>query len=122
MVLITNGRTTLNVSMGAYSSVYKHKGFKIIGKNETKANVAPVVKKEEAPVVEEVKEEEVIAEEEPIVESEVDWTEELMEKPISQWSKDEVAKFAEAKGIDTSSAHKVGEAKDIVKKWIEKNM
>lgn len=124
MVLITNGRETHNVTMGAFNSIYKHKGFHIVGapkagaiKKEEKKFVAPVKEvKEEAPT-EEVEEE---AEEEVEAENN-SWVDELMEKPISQWSKEEVAKFADAKGIDTSSARKVSEAKEIVKKWIEKN-
>ena len=47
--------------------------------------------------------------------------EELKEKPISAWSKDDVKKFALANDIDTSEAKNFGEAKNIVKKWLEEN-
>lgn len=124
MVLITNGRETHNVTMGAFNSIYKHKGFHIVG-----APKAVATKKEESKpvaITEEVKEEAPTEEPETEVEEveaeDNSWIDELIEKPISQWSKEEVAKFADAKGIDTSSARKVSEAKEIVKKWIEKNV
>lgn len=45
--------------------------------------------------------------------------EELMEKPISQWSKEELKKFAKANGIDLSKAGKTSDVRAMVKQFIE---
>lgn len=119
MVTISNGRIRYEVTIGAYNTIYKGFGFHIVGAKHNRE-----VKKEE---VREEKKEEVIGVAEstmPAVddvdgEREEDWVTELLEKPISQWSKEETANFVKEKGIDTSSAHKLGEVKDIIKRWID---
>lgn len=44
---------------------------------------------------------------------------ELMEKPISQWTKDEVKRFVDTKGIDTTGAKSVNEVKDLIKSMFQ---
>lgn len=117
MVTITNGRMTHSVTIGAYNTIYKDKGFRIIGKKPNRE-----VKREE--VVENTDVQEVqsinpVEETAETEESEAAWVTELLEKPISQWSKEETANFAKEKNIDTSYARKLSEAKDIIKEWLD---
>lgn len=95
MVRITNGVDVFEVTSGAFESVFSKQGYMKI--TET---------------AEEVETEEV----EAAVES--DELEELLEKPISQWNKAEVKKYAHVKGIDISGTKSIVEAKDIIKKHL----
>ena len=45
--------------------------------------------------------------------------EEILEKPISQWSKGEVKRFAAIKKIDISGTKNANEAKEIIKSFID---
>ena len=116
MVTISNGRTRHEVTIGAFNTIYKGLGFHIVGAKHNRE-----VKKEEK-VVENTQVNEVPVEtinvpvEEP---EEKSWVEDLLEKPISQWSKEETANFAKEKEIDTSHARKLSEAKDIIKEWLD---
>ena len=47
--------------------------------------------------------------------------EEVEEKPLSQWSKDEVKKFAALKDIDLSGTKNINEAKALIKDFMEAN-
>lgn len=120
MVTITNGRSTRCVTLGAFNSIYKDKGYHIVGAKKHKdAEVKKEIKQES--LAEVSKEEKVVEEpviEEPVAE-EKEWVTELLEKPISQWSKEETAAFARENGIDTSRARKFNEAKDIIKRWLD---
>lgn len=95
MVKITNGINVFEVTSGAYEGIYKHQGYQLIGEKE----------KEFVPVntgggktADEI------------------FTEELQEKPISQWNKDEVKRYAAVNGIDLAGTKSVNEAKDVIKK------
>ena len=104
MVNITNGIQTLKVSRGAFDSIFKNMGYTIV------ENSVESVEKE----VEE-------SEEEKESEKSADeiFAEELVEKPISNWSKEEVKRFAEIKGIDISGTSNPKEAKEIIKGYLE---
>ena len=45
--------------------------------------------------------------------------EEILEKPISQWNKDEVKRFAGIKEIDITGTKNANEAKEIIKSFLE---
>lgn len=47
------------------------------------------------------------------------YIEELLEKPLSQWSNEEVKEFVRIKGIDTSGAQKVSQVRAIIKTYLE---
>lgn len=127
MVRITNGETTSRVPYSAYISMYKKLGFTIEGEEPVKPQKA------EAPKVKEKKEEkkqpekeEETTEEDEVDEDEEDeeaddeaFIEDILEKPLSQWTPDELKKFAEIKDIDTSKAKKVSEARAIIKKYLD---
>lgn len=98
MVKITNGIVTFEVTRGAYDGIYSHQGFK---------------------PVEEVAEKKVAAGED--VDNRTDdekFADELVEKPISQWNKEEVKRFAAIRDIDISGTKNANEAKEIIKQFL----
>lgn len=98
MVKITNGIVTFEVTRGAYDGIYSHQGFK---------------------PVEEVAEKKVAADEG--VDNRTDdekFADELVEKPISQWNKEEVKRFAAIRDIDISGTKNANEAKEIIKQFL----
>lgn len=99
MVDITNEVDTYSVTKGAYEDIFKRQGFKPV--NEEKEG-----KKE---TVEETKKTDKEA-----------YIEELMEKPISQWNKEEVKTYASLKNVDISNTKNIGEARNIIKQSIDK--
>ena len=98
MVKITNGIVTFEVTRGAYDGIYSHQGFK------------PVKK---------------VAEKKVAADKDVDnrtddekFADELVEKPISQWNKEEVKRFAAIRDIDISGTKNANEAKEIIKQFL----
>lgn len=100
MVDITNKVDTYSVTKGAYEDIFKRQGFKSVEEEKVEG------KKE---TVEETKK----TDEEAYIE-------ELMEKPISQWNKEEVKTYASLKNIDISNTKNIGEARNIIKQSIDK--
>lgn len=99
MVKITNGINVFEVTSGAYEGIYRHQGYQIVsGKKEQEAFVAEGAPKEAEKSADEI------------------FAEELQKKPISQWNKDEVKRFASVKGIDLAGTKSVNEAKEVIKK------
>lgn len=102
MVKITDGVSVIEVTEGAYKSIYSTLGYKPCDVKQ---------EKEEDVKIDTEQEEEVPVKDEEFAE--------LLEKPIGQWTKEEVAKFVDANGIDTSSAKKLSEVKELVKEYIK---
>lgn len=98
MVKITNFVNTFEVTQGAYDDIFKKQGFELLKDKEDKKETVEETKKtnEEA------------------------YIEELMEKPISQWNKEEVKTYASLKNIDISNTKNIGEARNIIKQSIDK--
>lgn len=96
MVKITNFVNTFEVTQGAYDDIFKKQGFEL-------------VKEDKKETVEETKKT-----------NEEAYIEELMEKPISQWNKEEVKTYASLKNIDISNTKNIGEARNIIKQSIDK--
>lgn len=98
MVKITNFVNTFEVTQGAYDDIFKKQGFELVEDKEDKKETVEETKKtnEEA------------------------YVEELMEKPISQWNKEEVKTYASLKNIDISKTKNIGEARNIIKQSIDK--
>lgn len=99
MVDVTNKVDTYSVTKGAYEDIFKRQGFKPV-KEE---------KEDKKETVEETKK----TDEEAYIE-------ELMEKPISQWNKEEVKTYASLKNVDISNTKNIGEARNIIKQSIDK--
>ena len=99
MVKITNGVNVFEVTRGAFDGIYSRQGYKLVDeKAEAKAP--------EAPAAPEKSEDEI-------------FVEEILEKPISQWNKEEVKHFAAIKKIDISGTKNANEAKEIIKSFID---
>ena len=105
MVIITNGINEFEVSRGAYESIFQKQGYSIIVDAEAEA----VEDNNDAEVTEHAKHVDKDAEA-------------LVEKPISQWTKNEVKNFIAKKGIDVSGITSFNEVKDRVRKYIEEEM
>lgn len=101
MVKITNGVNVFEVTRGAFDGIYSRQGYTIM--NEKAAEGA---KTSEAPKAHEKTEDEI-------------FVEEILEKPISQWNKDEVKRFAGIKEIDITGTKNANEAKEIIKSFLE---
>lgn len=100
MVKITNNVNTFEVTQGAYDDIFKKQGFELVEED----------KEDKKETVEETKKT-----------NEEAYIEELMEKPISQWNKEEVKTYASLKNIDISKTKNIGEARNIIKQSIDKN-
>jgi len=105
MVVITNGINEFEVSRGAYESIFRKQGYSIIVDAEAEA-------------VEDNNDAEATEHAEHVDKD----AEALVEKPISQWTKNEVKNFIAKKGIDVSGITSFNEVKDRVRKYIEEEM
>lgn len=105
MVIITNGINEFEVSRGAYESIFRKQGYSIIVDAEAEA-------------VEDNNDAEATEHAEHVDKD----AEALVEKPISQWTKNEVKNFIAKKGIDVSGITSFNEVKDRVRKYIEEEM
>ena len=99
MVRITKGVNIFWVTKGAFDGVYSKQGYTI----ENDKKVAATVKMPSPKSLDEK------------------FLEEVEEKPLSQWSKDEVKKFAALKDIDLSGTKNINEAKALIKDFMEAN-
>ena len=100
MVKITNGVNVFEVTRGAFDGIYSRQGYTIMNEK-----TAESVKTSKAPKTPEKTEDEI-------------FVEEILEKPISQWNKEEVKRFAAIKKIDISGTKNANEAKEIIKSFI----
>ena len=100
MVKITNGVNVFEVTRGAFYGIYSRQGYKLVDEEKAEAK-AP-----EAPAASEKSEDDI-------------FVEEILEKPISQWNKEEVKRFAAIKEIDISDTKNANEAKEIIKSFID---
>lgn len=105
MVVITNGINEFEVSRGAYESIFQKQGYSIIADAEVEA-------------IEDNNDAEATEHAEHVDKD----AEALVEKPISQWTKNEVKNFIAKKGIDVSGITSFNEVKDRVRKYIEEEM
>lgn len=101
MVKITNGVNVFEVTRGAFDGIYSRQGYTIL--NENKA-VNEVVNANASEKTEDEK-----------------FIDEIVEKPISQWNKEEVKRFAALNDINIVGTKNVNEAKEIIKNFIEAN-
>lgn len=100
MIKITNGKNVFEVTRGAFDGIYSRQGYVILDENkpaEQNDNKVPEKTDDEK------------------------FVDEIVEKPLSQWNKDEVKKFAALKSIDISGTKNAGEAKELIKQFLEEN-
>ena len=94
MVKITDGKNIFEVTRGAFDGIYSRQGYTIMDEGKATKKEAP--KKSDDDL----------------------FLEEIVEKPISQWSKDEVKRFAALKELDISGTKNATEAKEIIKDFL----
>lgn len=131
MVTITNGIKTFRVTSGAVS-VYKSLGFHTVTDEELEEmqqathehfndtgepEISAKRGKEESDSDEEGKEQEDT--DSGMNKEDAAFIEEILEKPLSQWTNDEVKEFVRIKEIDTSGAQKVSQVRGIIKNYLE---
>lgn len=98
MVKITNGVDTFEVTHGAFKTVFKPQGYYLIyGEPKVSQDVPG-----EPEHIDEVNEDEA-------------FVESVVEKPIGSWSKAELKRFTDIKGIDISGAKSVADVREVVK-------
>lgn len=100
MLKITNGVNVFEVTRGAFDGIYSRQGYRIMDEHKPAENEQPKAPEK--------------SDDELFVES-------VIEKPISQWNKDEVKRFAAIKGIDLAGTKNANEAKEIIKTFLEEN-
>ena len=98
MVKITNGVDVFEVTRGAFDGIYSRQGYTVV--DEKSAHDV-----ETASAPEKTEDEKFL--------------DEIIEKPISQWNKEEVKRFAVLKNIDITGTKNANEAKEIIKDFIE---
>lgn len=126
MIEITNGTDRYTVTRGAYETVYKGMGFYPVGQEpvvQHEGGATPIVDEDEQGA-HDVDVEAVIApadaaEAEESQESEDEkWCKSIRQKPISQWSKQELKKYATLNGIDTDGLRTVNDVRSkIAASW-----
>lgn len=109
MVKITNGVDIFEVTDGAYENNFKKLGYKIMNEKGSKTKAA----KQEVEIDNTA--------EEKAVEETIKMSE-LVEKPLSNWTKDEVKKFAKANKIDITGTKGVDEAKERINDFLVANV
>lgn len=110
MVTITNGIKIFRVSAGAVKP-YEGMGFHIATAEELEEINEHTEDSED--------DEESGEGETGMSKEDAAYIEELLEKPLSQWSNEEVKEFVRIKGIDTSGAQKVSQVRAIIKTYLE---
>ncbi len=115
---ISNGIATFRVTKAAFENSFKSQGFRIVGNayeicSESKDDADESIFVANPQVNEIVDEKEVI--EEDISEDEL-YVNQMLEKPISEWTKGELKRVAKIKNIDLSNAESTSKARQIISK------
>ena len=98
MVTARRGQHTVRVSKHSYETLFRNKGYKIVG------NEKDVVTPDEG--------------EEQVVDYVESYEQEVETVPISEMNKEQLAEYAKEHNIDTSGARNVREARQIIQKAI----
>lgn len=98
MVKITNGVRTFEVTEGAFKSIFSHQGFqKVVDEKPKKIKEPDADDKNDNG------------------NGDAEFVEGLKEKPISQWSKNDIKQYAAITGLDITGTKNINEARDLVK-------
>lgn len=123
MVEITNGLSTMTVTKGAFDGIYKHQGYTLVHDyavtGATMAVKRPVdisdsnyTPDDRAPFTADLE-----ASDEMSMNDDED--SELLEKPIGQWSQEELKRYADKNGISLEGVTKTREVRSIIKDFID---
>ena len=130
MVRITNGINTFEVTKGAFDGIFSHQGYHIVecndNYNEACNSTSDVITDDGNKNGNEDVDGDNVSNTTGNTgvngneKSDDDkYCEEILEKPIAQWSKEEIKKFAEIKEIDITGTKNAGEARDRIKAYLE---
>lgn len=127
MIEITNGNDMYTVTRGAYETVYKGMGFYPVGQEPVVQSTGGDASDVDEVVPERVEDVDVEAvdatagpvEAEESEESEDEkWCMSIRQKPISQWNKQELKRYATLNDIDVSGARTVNDVRSkIAASW-----
>ena len=120
MVTISNGVKSFKVPSGAVKA-YEPAGYHVVGKGEEQSADTPVTgqHKPENEDIDFDGEDDAEGGENQESDADDNFVAELLEKSLSQWSAEETKKFVSIKGIDTTGAKKLGDVKNIIKKYLD---
>ena len=122
MVDITNGINIITVAKGAFDGIYKHQGYTLVHDYASSIQVKPSenIKSEDNNYIDETKGLKNNSQEETDKADDSESLEnELLEKPIGQWSQEELREYAEENGISLEGVTKAKEARNIIKNFID---
>ena len=100
MVKITNGVNVFEVTRGAFEGIYSHQGYTLVDEQKEE-NGQELSSKQKEKSEDEI------------------FCEELVTKPISNWNKEEVKRFAAINEIDITGTKNANEAKAIIKDFLD---
>lgn len=123
MVEITNGLSTMTVTKGAFDGIYKHQGYTLVHdyavSGATMAAKRPVgisdsnyTSDDRGLFTADLE----ASDEMPMNDDE---DSELLEKPIGQWSQEELKRYADKNGISLEGVTKTREVRSIIKDFID---
>lgn len=120
MVTISNGVKSFKVPSGAVKA-YEPAGYHVVGKGEEQPAETPVTgqHKPENEDIDFDGEDDAEGGENQESDADDNFVAELLEKSLSQWSAEETKKFVSIKGIDTTGAKKLGDVKNIIKRYLD---
>ena len=98
MVKITNGVNVFEVTRGAFDGIYSRQGYTLIDEKKDSGVTPPTA---------------------PEKTEDEKFLDEIIEKPISQWTKEETKRFVVLNEIDTEGCKNTNEVKEIIKEFIE---
>lgn len=122
MVEITNGLSTMTVTKGAFDGIYKHQGYTLVRNyavtGATMAAKSPVDISDSnyTPDDRGSFTADLEASDEMLM---CDEDSELLEKPIGQWSQEELKGYADKNGISLEGVTKTREVRGIIKDFID---
>lgn len=102
MVKLSNGLTTIVVPSGAVA-MYERTGFRVVKDSDVENTIDS---------------DENVIDAADAEEKESEFITNLLEKPISKWTKEEVKRFANEKGININGTKSVNDAKDRIRDYI----
>lgn len=102
MVKLSNGLSTIVVPSGAVA-MYERTGFRVVKDSDVENTIDS---------------DENVIDAADAEEKESEFITNLLEKPISKWSKEEVKRFANEKGININGTKSVNDAKDRIRDYI----
>lgn len=94
MIQITNGKNIFTVSRGAFEEIFQRQGFQLYDAKTADNNDGTDESAGSDPIAA------------------------ILEKPLAQWSKNDIKVFSESEGIDMSGTKNLNEAREVIKDFL----